>query len=604
MSLRRFGGVAVATLAALLELGCGDVYRPVVLPVTTTPATPASFHEIFSVNSNLAFNQGTAMQIDVSGGSNVGSAAMGVNPVHGAILPNFTRVFVAASAGASCPPGTDIVTSFTPAFDSQGQTGLGPPQIYSYPNSNISQSATVSTISEAGNTVTLTVTPAVTNAQVGTPIEISNVGSPGASPYNGCYIITGVSGGGTTITLTNPTSGLSALSGGTATIPSYCPYLPDFVATSQNTEVYVANFGVETGLNCGLASTDSVAQISPLQNVIPNLKYLPAGSHPVAMIETQDGLNLYVLNQGSGSVAPNITDLSPIDLSLLTTISLPAGSTNPIWAGLRSDGKRLYVVTESDGVLHTIRTDTNTIIGNQSVGGPGANFVLFDAERNRVYVTNPGTGAAAGSVYVFDATTDPPTPIGSPTGQLSIAPPPLCTANPGACGPVMPSSIAPLPDGSRFYVASYAVAGTCPDPQMTASNCVIPQITVFDAPTLTVKTTIFPLFTQLLSSTATTPPSAVAPFSFCAPVTPYAPMTAARFRMSAAAALDSSNVYVSVCDAGLVAIVTATTSPNSTAQNNTPDVLQGNLPTPFSAVTVPPGSPPGTQYPVFLFVGQ
>jgi hypothetical protein len=81
-------------------------------------------------------------------------------------------------------------------------------------------------------------------------------------------------------------------------------------------------------------------------------------------------------------------------------------------------------------------------------------------------------------------------------------------------------------------------------------------------------------------------------------------MSAARFRMSAAAALDSSNVYVSICDAGMVAIVTATTSPNATAQNNTPDVLEGNLPTPFSAATVPQGSQPGTQYPVFLFVGQ
>src|SRR5579863_9122679 len=310
MSLRRFGGVAVAALAALLELGCGDVYRPVVLPVTTTPANPSSFHEIFSVNTNLPFNQGTAMQIDVSGGSDVGSAAMGVNPVHGAILPNFTRVFVAASAGASCPPGTDIVTSFTPAFDSQSSTGLGPPQVYSYPNSNISQSATVSTISEAGNTVTLTVTPAVTNAQVGTPIEISNVGSPGASPYNGCYIITGVSGGGTTITLTNPTSGLSALSGGTATIPSYCPYLPDFVATSQNTEVYVANYGAENSPNCNLASTDSVALLSPVTSTITQITYLTPGSHPVAMTETENGQNLYLANQGNNTV----TDLSPVDL--------------------------------------------------------------------------------------------------------------------------------------------------------------------------------------------------------------------------------------------------------------------------------------------------
>ena len=53
-----------------------------------------------------------------------------------------------------------------------------------------------------------------------------------------------------------------------------------------------------------------------------------------------------------------------------------------------------------------------------------------------------------------------------------------------------------MPDGSRFYVASY-VTGTgsaCLDPTVTSPTCVIPQVTVYDAPSLSVKTTIFPLF--------------------------------------------------------------------------------------------------------------
>ena len=98
MSFRRVGWVAAIALATLLELSCGEVYRPVVIPTTTTPPNPANFHAVFSINANVPFNPGTALQIDVSGDSNIGEAAVGVNPTHAAILPNNSRVFV-ASAG-------------------------------------------------------------------------------------------------------------------------------------------------------------------------------------------------------------------------------------------------------------------------------------------------------------------------------------------------------------------------------------------------------------------------------------------------------------------------------------------------------------------------
>ena len=69
----------------------------------------------------------------------------------------------------------------------------------------------------------------------------------------------------------------------------------------------------------------------------------------------------------------------------------------------------------------------------------------------------------------------------------------------------MPVSVAALLDGTRFYVASYVTAtptSPCPDPTVTAAGCVIPQLTVFDAATLTVKTTIFPLLPAGRGSTA------------------------------------------------------------------------------------------------------
>jgi DNA-binding beta-propeller fold protein YncE len=516
MSFRRVGWVAAVALATWLELSCGQVYRPVVIPISITPPNPANFHEVFGISANVPFNQGTALQIDVSGDTDIGQANMGVNPTHAAVLPNNSRVFV-ASAGSLFQGETDVVTAFSPASAISTATGLGTLTTFSLPNVN--QAFT-------------------------------------------------------------------------------CSYLPDFVATSQNTSVFVSNYGVENDPTCNFTSTDSVALLNPSENAITNLRYLPAGAHPVAMVETPDAVNLYVLNQGSNTVA----DLSPQDLSTMTTI--PVGNT-PAWAAVRPDSQRLYIVTQGDGQLYTIRTDTNVVIPGspQSVGGAGANFVVYDKSRNRLYVTNPNAGA----VYVFDATTDPPTPMGSTSGAVSI-PAPAIPANTAPCGAggcsyssVMPVSVAALLDGTRFYVASYVIAApgsACPDPTVTAAGCVIPQLTVFDAASLTVKTNIFPL----LPAGATTQPFALPPAAFCAPVIPYTPASA-RFRMSAVAATNSARVYASMCDGGSVAVIATVTNTIATGVN-APDTLVTALPAPFSAAAAPGNGEPPLQNPVFLLTGQ
>ena len=155
--------------------------------------------------------------------------------------------------------------------------------------------------------------------------------------------------------------------------------------------------------------------------------------------------------------------------------------------------------------------------------------------------------------------------MGSSTGAVSIPAPPI-PANTAPCGgggcsysAVMPASVAALLDGTRFYVASYVTAAPgspCPDPTIAAAGCVIPQVTAFDAATLTVKTTIFPL----LPPVGEVQQFALAPAAFCVPVIPYTPASS-RFRMSAAAATDSSRVYASMCDGGTVAVIA--TVPNT-----------------------------------------
>jgi DNA-binding beta-propeller fold protein YncE len=600
------GGLAAVALGSLLWISCGQVYRPVVIPVSQVPPNPSNFHAVFGISANVADNPGSVLQIDVAGDSDIGVANMGINPTHAATLPSFARVYV-ASAGTACVENpavctsgvfvgaADTITSFTPAADSTAASGIGTPIIYSLPNIGPGQTSAITSVSEAGNLVSVTLANAIPQAQVGQPIVISGViitGTNIANPsgYDGTFSVTAING--TTIQYMDSVTNLANATGGTATVPqpTFCSYQPDFVATTQNTAVYVANYGVEGLPNCSYASTDSVAMLSPQSSDIVNIAYLnPSNAspapHPVAMVETPNGQNLYVVNQGNNTVV----NLSPTDLSTLGTIAV--GST-PVWAVARSDNQRVYVLTTGAGTLIPIDVATNTVLQSDTnlAVGAGANLVVYDPTLNRLYVTNPTTG----NVFVYSATggtlngvaNDTPSLLATLSMNGGTTPP--C---PSACSPV---SVSALPDGSRFYVASYENQSTCSDPNLGGSPCIVPLLSVFDAATLTVlpvTSTLLPGSSPSLSLLVSPPYAltqyAVSPSTACAPPATYAP-GATRFRMFSAASSDSSHVYVSLCDGGLVADVATKATSVSGSSNNTPDQLITDIAAPYGACT--PGS--------------
>src|SRR5260370_42289417 len=112
----------------------------------------------------------------------------------------------------------------------------------------------------------------------------------------------------------------------------------------------------------------------------------------------------------------------------------------------------------------------------------------------------------------------------------------------------------------------------------------MPNLAVFDASSLTLKTTIALL---------TNPPFATGQFAVpavtaCGPIpqTPlalYAP-GAVRFRVFTTAAVDSSHVYVSMCDAGAIADINTTNSDTNGGgrQRNPPDAPGGDPPNTLS----------------------
>jgi len=259
---------------------------------------------------------------------------------------------------------------------------------------------------------------------------------------------------------------------------------PSFVATAESATVYVANSGNNT-----------VSAVSIISNVVePPLSGIPVGVHPVSLAETPNQQTLYSANQGTGGVGGSVTSINAVDRSINPPIE-NATWVSPVSVVARSDSNRVYVLDQGTGMVSAINTFTDTVVANASVG-VGANFMLYDTTRNRLYVANP----ANNTVTYLDASSD----------ALSAVV--IHVANPIA--------VASLPDGSRAYISTAAVNG----------GNVTSGVTVINATDGSIRSTI--------------------------PITTVAKVCASNpFELPIAAAADSSRVYVGNCDAGNVAII-------------------------------------------------
>jgi YVTN family beta-propeller protein len=378
---------------------------------------------------------------------------------------------------------------------------------------------------------------------------------------------------------------------GTVTsIPLPAGSLPVFLNTTENGFIYVANFG-----------TNSVSAINTISNAVANTAVV--GTNPVALAEMPNGLKLYVANQGSNSVSSlNTVDLSSNVVTGFTGIT-------PVWMVARSDSQKIYVLTQGDGTLVTIDTATDTVTSSLSVSA-GANFILYDPNLNRLYVTNPVTS----TMYIFSVSG------GANDTPLQLAAISFASGSASCPSGCSPTAVTALPDGSRFYVASYRTASSCPDPVVGSSSaCVIPGLTIFDANSFALKYPSSPTLKLLTWSPPCTPSAAnscsqtgpfatnqyaVPPVAACAPAATYSPSTT-RFRVFTTASPDSSRVYMSMCDAGAIAVVNTTGSNTNNAGNaSAADTVVTDLPAPFGAGPIQANGEPANQNPIFLLTGQ
>src|SRR5664279_4405224 len=101
----------------LICSGCGDTFRPIIIPNPPTFPNPKAAHTVVSINDNGDIVAGSAMVIDVSGDTNVSTADVGIHPVH-AVQQTGNQVLVVNQAVIPTPklPTTSCLLS------SNGQT--------------------------------------------------------------------------------------------------------------------------------------------------------------------------------------------------------------------------------------------------------------------------------------------------------------------------------------------------------------------------------------------------------------------------------------------------------------------------------------------------
>ena len=456
--MKRFLWLGFVLSVYLICSGCGETFRPIIIPNPPVFPNPKAAHTVLSINDNGTVVPGTAMVVDVSGDTDVSVVNVGLAPVH-AVQQTANQVLVVnhSATGALA----DSITKLT--FNSV----------------LISSSSTISL------------------------------------PANSA---------------------------------------PNFVATTESSQAYVSlpSYVPDPVNNPGVV-VPSVGVVNTNSNSLINT--IPVGINPVAIAETPNSQKLYVASEGDNTVR----GFNTVDRSARTILTFSA----PVWLAARSDSQRLYVLNgpggTNPGVVSTVDTTStagpDTVI-DASITAPGAAFMLYDGNLNRLYI--PG----GNQLTMLDVSQSVPMAIsGSPIAIRTVQP--SSRTSPGdpcsatATATLNTVAVTSLPDGSRAYVGSY----------YEASSNICPQVTVIDAASNTIKSSIaipgFPAFDAFCGTTTT------------------------RFRLMMAAAGDSSRAYLSSCDGGNVNIIDTST-----------DTYIGNLSAPVgSRVQNPP------QNPVFLIAG-
>src|SRR5271166_2080022 len=367
----KIGLLAFAATLWVLNLGCGDQYRPVANPIISPGGQPQTAHYAWVVNFNPS-GVGTTTEINGSGDTNQAVNNMGLGSISEAFPVNSLALFVANrdndTVSEYLPTLAGPITTISllsgsrPVNLTSNQAGT----IYvlnSGPNSACPNGGSVSTIPVPTLSVTSTTclafvlngvnvygTSPITMAQssVDSYIYILTKDNGGAvfvlNPATPAIkgVITAQNGGlgqnpaavvasndGNYMFIVTQGDGvhpgaLDIVPAGGATVAASVPLgvQPTFIlADPALNRLYVTNMGDNT------VSVFDASNVNPSGSTpIPLLATVPVGTGPIGITALANGSLFYTANAGSNDV----TVVSANSFSPLTTVTLPSGA-NPVF---------------------------------------------------------------------------------------------------------------------------------------------------------------------------------------------------------------------------------------------------------------------------------
>jgi DNA-binding beta-propeller fold protein YncE len=355
-TLKKLWPVVLTAVLVTLLAGCNDTLRQFIIPVPKPTGDAQATANAVVLSTNPSGGNGSALHIDVSGDTVAGIVDTGMDPVFLGKGPGRVYVINRNAAANDASTGNDTLTSYT----------------------------STSPLAATANTITM------------------------------------------------PSSSLNPIAGGVG-------FSGDF---------FVAN-----------PTSASLSQVAQFAQAVTNTISIPpanAQGAPVAVAGNAIQPKIYVVNRVSGGLG-YVTVISTTDNTIVKP-SIAVGM-NPIWAVMSNDGVFVFVVNQGDGTVMVIDTTLDIVLPcNQGAvagacqsngaitlgtsGTPSPNFAFYDPKLQRLYVTNSGEQSV--SVIKADG-------INAGTGVF-----PSLLANVHVSG--NPISVTALSDGSK----AYAALGNCP----------------------------------------------------------------------------------------------------------------------------------------------
>jgi len=555
--MKRFLQLTWIVFLFLIWTGCGDTFRPIIIPNPPTFPDPRAAHSVIAINDNGLISNGSALVVDVSGDSEVSIGTVAVAPVH-AVQQTASQILVLNQATTSTSTaslskvffnGTVIngaISTITLPPNSQPNfVAVAPSDTTAYvtlpsvvpdpnfPNDNAvgavntNTNVLVATIKVGSCPMAMAVTPDKSKLYVANNSSFCNPAATGGSlnAFN-------------TLDQT-----ARAISGTLSSAPIWLSVRSD----SQRVYVLEANGTLASIDTTSTAGPDTITELA-----LPGF----AVSSNTAMF--YDGLlnRLYIPGRSQMAVI-DVSQVQPQLLSMIAIppynlLNLPSVQADATAVTALPDGSRAYVASypydpasssPDGGVPLPSQFNVTSVSGDGTTATYAYTLTAGHDLTPGVAVTVSGTGGAFDGTFLVSAMV---------SGTATC---------PGTCFQSPNSTNATGTAGSG-----------------TGSN-IFPQVTVVNTSSNTIKTTVgtagFPDVTD---------PSSPYYVPICATT---------RFRFAMAAGGDSSRVYLSSCGGGGVNDIDTLT-----------DSFLVNLLAPFSSrPPIPPSQLAPPQNPVFLIAG-